>query len=304
MKYKAFTLIELLVVIAIIAILAAILFPVFAQAKLAAKKATCLSNEKQAALGLLMYSNDSDDNFPMAEYGDDSSSLLPHITWTTTVYPYVKNGDQLVDPTAGNTVCTGKGGMWRDPAAPDRSLTAVGQEGYYFGVNRLICTDDYNGGESWFNGNGQVLPALTTTQIDAPADKVLMAEKGLNTTANGWNYPWIVDWQTEYIGSIAHTPGDPTTVYTDGDNSWSPSSPVYSPWIDTDCTAGISDGKWECAAHPRYRYAFNSVFAYTDGHAKTLARGGLKWFKNIYVQRGDITKNSWTYGWYYPSEPF
>src|SRR5580658_9448425 len=58
---KAFTLIELLVVIAIIAILAAILFPVFAQAKAAAKAATGVSNMKQISLGLLMYSNDYDD---------------------------------------------------------------------------------------------------------------------------------------------------------------------------------------------------------------------------------------------------
>src|ERR1700722_10518058 len=58
---KAFTLIELLVVIAIIAILAAILFPVFAQAKLAAKKASSLSNLKQIALASQIYSNDYDD---------------------------------------------------------------------------------------------------------------------------------------------------------------------------------------------------------------------------------------------------
>ncbi|MFX8934016.1 prepilin-type N-terminal cleavage/methylation domain-containing protein, partial [Acinetobacter baumannii] len=58
---KAFTLIELLVVIAIIAILAAILFPVFAQAKEAAKKTTCLSNTKQIAVSQLLYSHDYDD---------------------------------------------------------------------------------------------------------------------------------------------------------------------------------------------------------------------------------------------------
>src|SRR5579859_5981736 len=63
---KAFTLIELLVVIAIIAILASILFPVFAQAKAAAKKAACLSNDKQLALADIMYTNDYDDLFPMA----------------------------------------------------------------------------------------------------------------------------------------------------------------------------------------------------------------------------------------------
>ena len=63
---KAFTLIELLVVIAIIAILAAILFPVFAQAKVAAKKTKNLSNTKQLATSTLIYTNDNDDTFPLA----------------------------------------------------------------------------------------------------------------------------------------------------------------------------------------------------------------------------------------------
>ena len=62
---KAFTLIELLVVIAIIAILAAILFPVFAQAKEAAKRTACLSNAKQIALSQKMYSGDNDDVLPI-----------------------------------------------------------------------------------------------------------------------------------------------------------------------------------------------------------------------------------------------
>src|ERR1017187_4305526 len=67
-RRSAFTLIELLVVIAIIAILAAILFPVFAQAKAAAKRTVSLSNLKQAALGTIMYSNDSDD-VAVPDYG-------------------------------------------------------------------------------------------------------------------------------------------------------------------------------------------------------------------------------------------
>jgi|GEM_PF-236700 len=85
---KAFTLIELLVVIAIIAILAAILFPVFAQAKVAAKGAADLSNVKQLALGTVMYSADSDDLFPSA-YGRDcggswniDSRMAEPATWS------------------------------------------------------------------------------------------------------------------------------------------------------------------------------------------------------------------------------
>src|SRR5207237_7640935 len=65
---RAFTLIELLVVIAIIAILAAILFPVFAQAREKARAISCVSNEKQLALGVLMYIQDFDEMFPLYFY--------------------------------------------------------------------------------------------------------------------------------------------------------------------------------------------------------------------------------------------
>src|SRR5580693_496270 len=90
MKYKAFTLIELLVVIAIIAILAAILFPVFAQAKEAAKRTSCLSNTQQIDLGMLMYMNDYDDTTPTI-LGARGGNTSYEIDWYTQVNPYVKN---------------------------------------------------------------------------------------------------------------------------------------------------------------------------------------------------------------------
>src|SRR5450432_3744586 len=68
-RRKGFTLIELLVVIAIIAILAAILFPVFAQARESARKTSCLSNQKQIGLGFLMYTQDYDSAFPSTRHG-------------------------------------------------------------------------------------------------------------------------------------------------------------------------------------------------------------------------------------------
>src|SRR5215813_6593840 len=89
---KAFTLIELLVVIAIIAILAAILFPVFAQAKMAAKKTQDLSNLKQLATSTLMYSADYDDYFPRNDYLVNGRQTWAPFTWREAVGPYVKNG--------------------------------------------------------------------------------------------------------------------------------------------------------------------------------------------------------------------
>ena len=84
---RGFTLIELLVVIAIIAILAAILFPVFAKAREKARQITCASNEKQLGLGLLQYNQDYDEKFPggtVGAYGSVSG-------WASKIYPYVKS---------------------------------------------------------------------------------------------------------------------------------------------------------------------------------------------------------------------
>lgn len=101
---QAFTLIELLVVIAIIAILAAILFPVFAQAKEAAKKTACLSNVKQQATATLLYINDSDDTFCQSVYDVNNPvfALAAAGDKILSVYdailPYSKNTDIFLCP--------------------------------------------------------------------------------------------------------------------------------------------------------------------------------------------------------------
>ena len=90
-KRTAFTLIELLVVIAIIAILAAILFPVFSGAREAARKASCMSNNKQYALATLMYVQDNDETFPMSAYLEGALVGGCVATYYWAVDPYVKN---------------------------------------------------------------------------------------------------------------------------------------------------------------------------------------------------------------------
>jgi prepilin-type N-terminal cleavage/methylation domain-containing protein/prepilin-type processing-associated H-X9-DG protein len=107
MKYRqGFTLIELLVVIAIIAILAAILFPVFAQAREKARATSCLSNFKQVALGHLMYVQDYDEKFAPFMWGPGDGGFSYNwetcFTWPQMVFPYVKNWGIFRCPSDGN----------------------------------------------------------------------------------------------------------------------------------------------------------------------------------------------------------
>ena len=104
MKARAFTLIELLVVIAIIAILAAILFPVFAQAKLAAKKTADLSNQKQIITCMMLYANDNDDRTAKTHHDLAAGETITDLyTWYQPLFPYVKSRDVFRNPAVSDT---------------------------------------------------------------------------------------------------------------------------------------------------------------------------------------------------------
>ena len=95
---KAFTLIELLVVIAIIAILAAILFPVFARARENARKTSCASNLKQIGLGLMQYTQDYDEKWPVHEDAYRLAGGAPS-SWDIVAQPYIKSTQLIVCPS-------------------------------------------------------------------------------------------------------------------------------------------------------------------------------------------------------------
>jgi prepilin-type N-terminal cleavage/methylation domain-containing protein len=160
---RAFTLIELLVVIAIIAILAAILFPVFAQAKFAAKKTATLSGLKQIALGLQMYSNDNDDMaVPYYGYADPSGNnyyTSPWVqgdtnqyhyatAWPGRIYPYVKNMSIFFDKTISEF--TAYNTLIQDPVYPSDTAyqyswswivdMSINAQGYSYQSTSGTCT--------------------------------------------------------------------------------------------------------------------------------------------------------------------
>lgn len=289
-RYHGFTLIELLVVIAIIAILAAILFPVFAQARTAARKATSLSNVKQIALGILMYTQDYDEVFPQSEYGGGAvDATNPHVEWYAMVYPYTKSGDKVT--RQGVDQSWGKSGIFHAPGYPQQATSDPNSQGggESYGVDEAIFPTNFeNAGQT---PNGTVPEAM----LDNVASKVIIMEKGANYSSG--SYPWFHPWQPQWVGPILRTPNDPSTRFRDGVDVYTPGSSVYSPKFDSDCSS-TSDWAWECAAHARYRYTNTCPMAFADGHAKAIGKNQIKWFENIWFDRRSLYNDwSWYYGW-------
>jgi prepilin-type N-terminal cleavage/methylation domain-containing protein/prepilin-type processing-associated H-X9-DG protein len=132
MRRRGFTLIELLVVIAIIAILAAILFPVFARARAKARQTACLSNVKQLGLGFMMYSQDYDERLPTYYWGEGAAGQANSCVWWAGIFPYVKNVQIYACPDGARN-CTPTHGVWRNFNPPFNSNPPVN-----YGYNELM----------------------------------------------------------------------------------------------------------------------------------------------------------------------
>lgn len=187
-RNAAFTLIELLVVIAIIAILAAILFPVFAQAKLAAKKTADLSNIKQLGTALAIYMNDSDDLFPAMVSDNVAVGQNQHPLWSSSIVlgPYVKNTQIFQSPVdSGGQVQVPAGTLPNNvtQVAP-RSYMANGLQDSYVASNGAnLFGPSWTGGAAggvfgyWYDsGAGTVVTQASRSQtaLDSPSEIIVL----------------------------------------------------------------------------------------------------------------------------------
>ncbi|MEN6644585.1 MAG: DUF1559 domain-containing protein [Armatimonadia bacterium] len=196
MQRRGFTLIELLVVIAIIAILAAILFPVFAKAREKARQSSCLSNLKQLALGMMQYAQDYDESFSSRSgpsFLDPSlGSFAYHTTlnthfhgWATRLMPYVKNTQIFKCPSNQFDNCGINYGV------PDNALNSSGVMVNYFG-----------------NGN-----VIKLGQLARPAESLMITE-----SAAGGGDCYVLSGQY-YCCAIPHNEGA-NMAFMDGHAKW------------------------------------------------------------------------------------
>jgi len=250
-KRRGFTLIELLVVIAIIAILAAILFPVFAQAKAAAKKTQDLSNVKQIGTGIMMYTSDNDDMYPRGRYPMVERGGT-YITFRELTHPYIKSETRREAYT--NNEIRAAGGIWRSPAEPSNSYAGYGAH------NAIFPTDTTD----WWQPEhrGKLISSRSTTQIPRPAQQLLMTTQGVNPAwANSGADLLETDW-------------------------WFHGGEVWPP-VFTGRTSGSAKYDADRDQHPywsmpRYRYTESANVVWADGHAKGVKKGAMNWCTDIY----------------------
>ncbi len=188
---RGFTLIELLVVIAVIAILAAILFPVFSQAREAARRTSCLSNLKQLGTAVLLYTQDYDEVLPLAAYATASFDFL---TWHDLTDPYARNK-----------------AIWHCPSSRVSKTDQNGRITTHFGYNvRYLTTiaPDFS------NADGH--SAVSLAAVQTPAETVLLSDARSSMPGS-----WCGD-DGKFLlppsAADAHCWGRPNALHAEGSN--------------------------------------------------------------------------------------
>ncbi|HEY3333274.1 MAG TPA: prepilin-type N-terminal cleavage/methylation domain-containing protein [Capsulimonadaceae bacterium] len=251
MKPKhGFTLIELLVVIAIIAILAAILFPVFATAREKARQSTCASNLKQIGLGLLQYTQDNDECLVNAWYGQGGSYSYSNNSgqaykWMDAIYPYVKSENVFNCPDDVGTFSTGEKGVGYQYANNYPTTAGSYLKWGSYGLNAMYygyCNTQYA---------DQCGPGAAG--IGTPASKLLTPDRTI----------WVMDSTAGYEVALAYmqySRGVPST---------------------TDVPGFTTIGNWNGSARNEQSAIFRHAngtqanFLYCDGHAKSRTPGDV-----------------------------
>ena len=262
-RRTGFTLIELLVVIAIIAILAAILFPVFARAREKARQTSCLNNMKQIGLGLMMYTTDWDDTYPLAYYYQNGvSGGGGYVHWSGMIAPYVKN-DQL-------WVCNSDPNKGLEPTNP----------GLDFQAPKISYTAN------------ELLMGRPKVNFRVVPQAALEDSSSLIAIAEMTNYPFAMGGASNASGANAnksHRPGNVLNAATsnmDGANA----SPLVQASLD-ECQAALAWASTltgttssEAYSHVRYmqpdRHNGGANYAFADGHAKWVGLSAV--LKNYY----------------------
>lgn len=243
----AFTLIELLVVIAIIAILAAILFPVFAQAKASAKAVTEISNAKQLVTATLMYMTDHDDVLPKRatiNWGGwaegTCNAEMGCLSWDKLIYPYMKNWSLLdVSLDRSASVPTPFGSIKRSFRAAKNVFPQVG-------------------GMPWYP-TGYAKPPINGSQLNAPADTIMYTNQRNEGVYGGtW---WI--WSTWYENWVWWT----------GSESTRANNPAYTTAFQGDSTPPELGGPNNYWGGVDVSHANRAAFVFSDGSVRVRPKG-------------------------------
>jgi prepilin-type N-terminal cleavage/methylation domain-containing protein/prepilin-type processing-associated H-X9-DG protein len=259
MNRRAFTLIELLVVIAIIAILAAILFPVFAQAREKGRQAVCTSNEKQIGLAILQYAQDYDEALPPSNYNDPVKPTSP-TTWMYIIDSYVKAGY----PEAAAATKSNVASVFACPDFAATAVTANATPAHSYVANANIMPP-------WITGSGETPdtnPPTTLAALHQPAQVVLIGEAAGGSRIFTWgddvDTAPIIPGQTSavfgscqaiYLRARLRHSGGSNYLFGDGHVKWfhGPGQsfiPEGSTWYPVIPVTATSNIVWQQASYP------------------------------------------------------
>jgi prepilin-type N-terminal cleavage/methylation domain-containing protein len=268
---KGFTLIELLVVIAIIAILAAILFPVFAAAKEAAKKTTCVANSNQMMKSVLMYMGDNDDYVPALDLVIDNATPMNSGAWPYYMQGYIQSWNVLRCPSDPNATDKGMAYDLNDAALPaNASKDQLHRAWSYrvdYGINFQFIDPlvILQGGELY-----QV--NISSSRMATPGSTIFYTVSIWNRNASrnvqgGGNYGTDDhSWHDIINNDIRPFPPNTQSYYWFG--GWNPTTPKA--WNVFGGTWPWHGGKNKGDDTYLRRNEGNAVVSFADGHTKTL----------------------------------